>query len=409
MFVSLKNPLFQEAIPVLGQNEYHGYEAYFVGGCVRDTLLNKKINDIDIASSARPEEVEAMFPITFDVGKEHGTIVVVVDKAPYEITTFRTEGDYTDYRRPDEVNFVRNLREDTLRRDFTINAMAFDRQGELYDYHGGVKDLNDHLIRCVGNAKERFLEDALRMMRAIRFASQLGFEIEQESFNAIQALKANLQHISIERIRIEFSKFLLGNSFTEKSQLLVNTGLAEYLPGFTQALAETVMSELSKDFKDTPNALRDERLVWARMLKHMGIIQPETIRSFLKEWTHSNAFIKDVIQMIQLFDYFKEEHVTSWEVYNYDFSNIQRVEDFLFETQRIDHKFVEDIYNALPIKSKKDIAVNGKDVMTILDLKKSGPEIGAWLDKIERLIIEMELENTYSMIEAYIKNSGSID
>ena len=181
-----------------------------------------------------------------------------MDKAPYEITTFRTEGDYTDYRRPDEVNFVRNLREDTLRRDFTINAMAFDRQGELYDYHGGVKDLNDHLIRCVGNAQERFLEDALRMMRAIRFASQLGFEIEQESFNAIQALKANLQHISIERIRIEFSKFLLGHSFTEKAQLLVNTGLAEYLPGFTQELAGTVMSELSKDFKDTPNALRDE-------------------------------------------------------------------------------------------------------------------------------------------------------
>ena len=388
MFVSLTDPLFQEAIPVLGQIESHGYEAYFVGGCVRDTLLNKKINDIDIASSARPEEVEAMFPITFDVGKEHGTIVVVVDKAPYEITTFRTEGDYTDFRRPDEVNFVRNLREDTLRRDFTINAMAFDRQGELYDYHGGVKDLNDHLIRCVGNAQERFLEDALRMMRAIRFASQLGFEIEEESFKAIQTLKANLQHISIERIRIEFSKFLLGNSFADKAQLLVNTGLADYLPGFTQALAETVMTELSKDFKDIPNTLRDERLVWARMLKHMGIIQPETIRSFLKEWTHSNAFIKDVIQMIQLFDYFK---------------------DFLFETQILDHKLVADIYNALPIKSKKDIAVNGKDIMTILNLKKGGPEIGAWLDKIERLIIEMELENTYSMIETYIKNSGSID
>ena len=197
MFVSLTDPLFQEAIPVLGQIESHGYEAYFVGGCVRDTLLNKKINDIDIASSARPEEVEGMFPITFDVGKEHGTIVVVVDKAPYEITTFRTEGDYTDFRRPDEVNFVRNLREDTLRRDFTINAMAFDRQGKLYDYHGGVKDLNDHLIRCVGNAQERFLEDALRMMRAIRFASQLDFEIEEKSFKAIQTLKANLQYISV--------------------------------------------------------------------------------------------------------------------------------------------------------------------------------------------------------------------
>ncbi|XJS11588.1 CCA tRNA nucleotidyltransferase [Aerococcaceae bacterium WGS1372] len=189
MPVLLEDELFKKALPVLKQIESHGYEAYFVGGCVRDTLLNKTINDIDIASSARPEEIEKIFKTTFDVGKEHGTIVVLVNNEPYEVTTFRTEGDYKDYRRPDEVNFVRNLEEDTLRRDFTINAMAINGDGELFDYHGGVNDLNNKIIRCVGIAMERFEEDALRMMRAIRFASQLGFFIEEKSFEAILKLK----------------------------------------------------------------------------------------------------------------------------------------------------------------------------------------------------------------------------
>lgn len=409
MFVSLKDSLFQEAIPVLDQIESHGYEAYFVGGCVRDTLLKKKINDIDIASSARPEEIEALFPITFDVGKEHGTIVVVVDGEPYEITTFRTEGDYTDFRRPDEVNFVRNLREDTLRRDFTINAMAISRQGELYDYHGGVKDLNEHLIRCVGNPLERFLEDALRMMRAIRFASQLGFKIEDQSFNAIKKLKANLQHISIERSRIEFSKFLLGKHFTNEAQLFVDSGLAEYLPGFTIESARYVMTKLSEDFSRINDSLRDERLLWARMLKHMDITNVGDIRKFLKEWTHSNSFINDVIQMIQLFDYVKNEQVTNWIVYSYDYPIVKMVETFFLQSQLIEKPIVEKLYNELPIKSKKDISVNGKDIIKILNLKKGGPEIGAWLDEIETLIIEKKLENKYSMIEAYINKSGNKD
>lgn len=129
MKIELSDQLFQTALPVLSTIESHGYEAYFVGGCVRDTLLNLPIHDIDIASNATPDEIQRIFKQTFDVGKEHGTIVVLYQDVPYEVTTFRTEGAYSDFRRPDEVHFVRNLEEDTLRRDFTINALAFDQHG----------------------------------------------------------------------------------------------------------------------------------------------------------------------------------------------------------------------------------------------------------------------------------------
>ena len=177
---------------------------------MRDALLGKDSHDIDIATSATQYEIQGIFPVTFDVGKNHGTIVVVYKKENYEITTFRTEGTYSDRRRPDQVNFVRNLREDTLRRDFTINALALDRLGRVYDYHGGEEDLEAGIIRAVGTALERFDEDALRMMRALRFASQLGFEIEAQTFEAIGQLAPNLSYVSIERIRIELSKLMQG-------------------------------------------------------------------------------------------------------------------------------------------------------------------------------------------------------
>src|SRR5574344_474528 len=141
MKIELTDPLFLEAQPILKRIESHGYEAYFVGGCVRDTLLGKIIHDIDIASSALLNEVEEIFYNTIDMGKEHGTIIVVEKHIPYEITTFRTEGNYSDFRHPDTVNFVRDLREDTLRRDFTINALAFDAEGQLFDYHHGVEEI----------------------------------------------------------------------------------------------------------------------------------------------------------------------------------------------------------------------------------------------------------------------------
>ena len=166
----------------------HGYEAYLVGGCVRDMLLGREPGDWDITTSAKPEEVKAVFRRTVDTGIKHGTVTVMMGKEGYEVTTFRIDGDYTDGRHPDSVTFTPDLIEDLKRRDFTINAMAYNRDRGLVDAFGGRKDLEDGVIRCVGAAEERFTEDALRILRAIRFSAQLGFEIEEHTENAIKKI-----------------------------------------------------------------------------------------------------------------------------------------------------------------------------------------------------------------------------
>jgi len=182
----IDRPEFQKALPVLEKIENDGYQAYFVGGCIRDAMLHLPINDVDIATSAYPEEIQKIFPKHFDVGLQHGTVMAWYKGETYEITTFRTESDYQDYRRPDRVTFVRDLKEDLLRRDFTINAMAMDKDGEVKDYFHGQEDLQKGIIRAVGDPSERFHEDALRMMRAVRFASQLDFQIEECTLKAIK-------------------------------------------------------------------------------------------------------------------------------------------------------------------------------------------------------------------------------
>ncbi|HRK99784.1 MAG TPA: CCA tRNA nucleotidyltransferase, partial [Trichococcus flocculiformis] len=181
----IEAPEFQKAIPIIEAIERAGYEAYFVGGSVRDALLHLDISDVDIASSAMPEEIQRIFPITFDVGIQHGTVMVLHERETYEITTFRTESKYEKFRRPEKVEYVRSLQDDLKRRDFTINAIAIDRHGNIKDFFSGQEDLANKLIRAVGNPEERFREDALRMMRAARFVSQLDFEIEQATKEAI--------------------------------------------------------------------------------------------------------------------------------------------------------------------------------------------------------------------------------
>ncbi|MGZ4161997.1 MAG: CCA tRNA nucleotidyltransferase, partial [Neobacillus sp.] len=201
---------FLSALPVLTMLEEAGFEAYFVGGSVRDYLLSNPIHDVDIATSATPEEVKVIFPKTADIGIEHGTVLVRFQKESYEVTTFRTESEYQDYRRPKEVSFIRSLHEDLQRRDFTMNAIAMDRMGKLIDPFDGRRAIKEKIIQTVGHADDRFNEDALRMMRAVRFVSQLSFKIERETINALTNLVHLLEKIAIERKRAEFEKLLIG-------------------------------------------------------------------------------------------------------------------------------------------------------------------------------------------------------
>ncbi len=187
----------------------HGYEAYAVGGCVRDSILGRIPDDWDITTSALPEETKALFSRTFDTGIEHGTITVLLDKEAFEVTTYRVDGKYEDSRHPSEVTFTRSLKEDLLRRDFTINAMAYNDADGLVDIFGGMEDLQAGVIRCVGDATARFSEDALRILRAVRFAAQLGFEIEESTKEGIRNLAPNLSLISAERIQVELVKMLI--------------------------------------------------------------------------------------------------------------------------------------------------------------------------------------------------------
>ncbi|HEX5563751.1 MAG TPA: CCA tRNA nucleotidyltransferase, partial [Sporosarcina sp.] len=217
---------------VVRELEEAGYEAVFVGGAVRDHLLGKEPSDFDIATSAMPEEVKRVFKHTIDVGIAHGTVMVMMDNEPIEVTTYRTESTYTDHRRPDEVNFVRSLKEDLQRRDFTMNALALTLTGELIDPFGGMEDLRACKIRAVGNASDRFHEDALRMIRAIRFSSVLGFDIEEQTLQAIEENAASIRHVSIERIKAEMDKLWIGANPGKALASIVDTRLSTHLPLF---------------------------------------------------------------------------------------------------------------------------------------------------------------------------------
>ena len=212
--------------------EQAGFEAYAVGGCVRDSILGRTPDDWDITTSAKPEDIKRIFRHTVDTGIQHGTVTVLIKKECYEVTTYRIDGEYEDSRHPKEVSFTSLLSEDLKRRDFTINAMAYNEARGLVDLFGGREDLKRGIIRCVGDPRERFSEDALRIMRAVRFSAQLGYEIEEQTEAAIKELAHTLSHISVERIQVELVKLLI-SKHPEYVLKLYELGLTKvFLPEF---------------------------------------------------------------------------------------------------------------------------------------------------------------------------------
>ena len=208
----------------------HGHEAFIVGGCVRDSIRGVLPKDWDITTSAQPDQVVEIFPRTFETGIKHGTVTVLVDRQGYEVTTFRVDGKYLDSRRPENVTFTASIKEDLSRRDFTMNAIAYNPNYGYVDPFDGRGDIEKKIIRCVGNADYRFGEDALRMLRAIRFAGELGFTVDDEALKAISARRASLANISAERIKEELTR-LLNSTHVEAVRLLETTGLLSYALG----------------------------------------------------------------------------------------------------------------------------------------------------------------------------------
>ncbi|WP_312541207.1 CCA tRNA nucleotidyltransferase [Enterococcus sp.] len=394
---------FVQAAPLLQKIEEAGFEAYFVGGSVRDTILNQPIHDVDIATSAFPAEVKALFPRTIDIGIEHGTVLVLWEQEQYEITTFRTEAAYQDFRRPDKVDFVRSLQEDLKRRDFTINALALQKDGQIIDLFDGLADLDNQVLRAVGNPQERFHEDALRMMRGVRFVSQLGFELEARTFLAIQENHALLAKISVERVMIEFVKMLLGTHRNQALKAFVATECYQYCPGL-RPYGEALLR--MADLPALP--LIKEEAAWVLLLDQLHLNAHE-VRPFLKAWKCSNACIRQVQAGYQFLLMRKASDWTDSTLYQAGMTTIELVESLLpFIGQDGCLNDVEARYQALPIHQLQDLAVNGRDLLRAFD-RPSGPWLKDVLQQLEASVVKRDIANQQEALllfaQAYLEHA----
>ncbi|HEM3216897.1 TPA: CCA tRNA nucleotidyltransferase [Streptococcus suis 2524] len=388
---------FQEALPILEKIKAAGYEAYFVGGSVRDAILGRPIHDVDIATSSYPQETKQIFSRTIDVGIEHGTVLVLEGKKEYEITTFRTEEEYVDFRRPSQVSFVRSLEEDLKRRDFTVNAFALDEEAQIVDLFDGMTDLENRTLRAVGIPAERFNEDALRIMRGFRFAATLDFEIEPTTFEAMVKTAPLLEKISVERSFIEFDKLLMADFWRKGLRAMIDSKAYNFLPdlaGKGEQLA-SMLSSLAKDFRFSTS-----EQAWALLFVCLGI---DNIKSFLKKWKTSNDFQRSVVKLVEIYQLRQEGPVTKQICFKYGKEFLYLVEE-LRQAQGFvtDFAAIDKIDQALTIHDKHEIVVNGGHLMKTFDLKP-GPVLGELLKEVEFQIVEGQLENEEQAIMTFVK------
>lgn len=396
---------FTKALPVLNKIIDAGYEAYFVGGSVRDRILGLNVNDVDIATSAQPLEIKKIFKRTVDVGIEHGTIMVLIDDDSYEITTFRTESTYKDFRRPDSVTFVRSLEEDLKRRDFTMNAIALDSKGNIMDPFHGMADIDKGIIRAVGQPHERFKEDALRMMRAVRFSAQLDFQIEAETMLSIRENAPLLEKIAVERIQIEFEKLLIGQWHTIGLAAMLKTDLYLYCPGLADK-KDALMALINDE-----EPFQTARQAWAYLIFQIDATTQSDFkpRSFLKSWKLSNQIIDDAVTLfMSLKSRLQSNKIDPWIVFNIGRNLAYEVEHLVEHVdQTAEYEALFDIYNALPIKDKKDLSITGHDLMTLTS-NRPGKWMSVALDKVLQAVIYEELENDKEKIIKWVKAKNLI-
>ncbi|MCH1624721.1 CCA tRNA nucleotidyltransferase [Fredinandcohnia quinoae] len=388
---------FQKGKRIIQTLQTNGYEAYFVGGAVRDFLLKREIGDIDIATSASPSETMLLFPKTIDVGAAHGTVIVLFEGEQFEVTTFRTEENYVDFRRPKDVAFVKSLREDLKRRDFTMNAIAMNVDGEFIDPYEGRKAIESKVIQSVGNPYERFNEDALRMMRAIRFVAQLSFKLDDKTQEAISNQANLLSKISIERVTVEFEKMLRGENCQEACGILLETSLYQYLPGLIDK------EELLTSFvKYNWTILKDRVEYWTLICYLLKI---EDCNLFLRKWKLPSKIINSVVKNVSSLKKIDEVGWTKRLLYENDYESISQVERI-----RKILGFVNDLnyqplveYDKLPIKSRTDLAINGQVLTSMYD-KKPGKWISELLEKVENAILDHETENNIQMVKEWLRS-----
>ncbi len=386
----------EKALNVLHANNF---EAYVVGGCVRDSLMGKIPSDWDVATSAKPDQILLCFNKhrTIETGLKHGTVTVVINKMQIEITSYRIDGEYSDNRRPDHVLFTDNIELDLRRRDFTINALAYNKNC-IIDLFGGIKDIENKTVKCVGEADERFNEDGLRILRALRFASVLNFSIEENTSSSIYRNKKLLENISMERINIEFSKLIMGSNF--------EFVLLEYKEIIELFLPE--IRSLSKEkLKKRLNAMKALNLLTLRLAVLLHEINATD--KILMNLKYDNKTIKTVKILAENIDekiYPDPVNVKKW-LHKINYVNLSylikiKKELFNFEYDELvkTEKIMDEIIAAKQCYSLETLAVNGQDLIEAGIAK--GKNIGIILDKLLDEVIEGKLVNKKDGLLNYI-------
>lgn len=393
---------------IIGKLYENGYEAFAVGGCVRDAIMGRTPHDWDITTSARPEEVKAIFNKTIDTGIKHGTVTVMLKGVGYEVTTYRIDGEYEDGRHPSEVLFTKNLSEDLKRRDFTINAMAYNDKAGVIDLFGGVDDLEKKTIRCVGNATERFTEDALRILRAVRFSAQLDFSIDESTYNAIYELSDMLAFISRERIQEEMTK-LITSSKPDKIIDIYKLSLGKYV------FADTMLADAKEDtlYRKVSDIMLD--LPALHYLRYAGLLTFENnADKVLRALKFDNKTIKNVAKLVNNKDYplitnaaairkaivaigeniFKDYYL---EYVKSLINNQVRVDITLEQVDEISEIY-DEIISSNQCISMADMAIHGKELKA-LGLP-DGKLIGDILSTLFERVLEMpDINTTETLVE----------
>lgn len=423
-----------------------GFEAYAVGGCVRDSILGRVPDDWDITTSAKPEQVKELFHRTIDTGIKHGTVTVLIKGKGYEVTTYRIDGEYEDSRHPKEVMFTSNLVEDLKRRDFTINAMAYNETEGLIDVFEGMQDIERKVIRCVGAAEERFSEDALRIMRAVRFSAQLGYAIEENTMAAIQKLSGELTHISAERIQVELVKLLVSPN-PEFIETAYEAGVTKViLPEFDEIM-QTVQNHPHHSYSvgghtlKALKAIEADKVLRLSMLFHdigkpavltvdeQGIthfhghaeVSEKIARQVLTRLKFDNDTINKVCRLVLYHDYGNQVEPTpqivrrgvnkiGTDIFPLLFlvkkADLQAQSDYKREEKEqrlLQWKACYDkIIEEKQCVSLKDLAVSGKDLLQLG--MQPGREIGETLEYLLNLVLEDSTKNTKEYLLSEIQN-----
>ncbi|MDE7444455.1 MAG: CCA tRNA nucleotidyltransferase [Lachnospiraceae bacterium] len=406
-----------------------GYEAYAVGGCIRDFILGRTPDDWDITTSAKPDQVKALFPRTIDTGIQHGTVTVMLDKEGFEVTTYRIDGEYEDGRHPKEVTFTANLVEDLKRRDFTINAMAYNDKAGLVDAFEGMRDIEKKVIRCVGDPMQRFTEDALRLMRAVRFSAQLGYEIEEKTLDAMRELSPNLVHISAERIQSELIKLVI-SPHPEKLRIAYETGITKIILPEFDACMETEQNNPHHCYSVGEHTLRAMQEIRADKVLRLAMLfhdigKPGTLtldeegivhfhghpalsekmtRDILKRLKFDNDTIYMTTNLVRYHDYDVEPRPKYVRraimkigedvfplLFDIKLADIKAQSVYMRKEKVEKLEAVRQVYEEVVAQkqcvSLKTLAVTGKDLMREIGMQP-GPEIGLILKKLLDLVIE---------------------